>query len=146
MGQAYGDKLQKIVFVRDTDDLGQLRNSYSPSDHFLTSDIVAYHQLLNLGCEVSGTWDYVNDEARRQILFEANRLKDAWYEDLQDCLIYRGINMGDACKFPVYHFLLEALTAVKMARLFFDHKAPSVVNLAPTSGIAARFGLAQRSD
>ena len=146
MEQAYGEKLQKIVFVRDTDELGHVQNSYSPSDHFLTSDIAAYSQLLSLGREVSGTWDYLNGEARRQILVEATRLKDEWYDDLRDCLIYRGINMGDAVKFPVYHFLLEALTAVKMARLFFDHKAPSVVNLAPISGIPARYGLAQRSD
>jgi hypothetical protein len=146
MQKVRGDTVGKVVFVRNTAGLARATRGSTRSSHFLTSDIAVFRELAKRGQEVSGTWDYLDDESRPRLLLEATNLKDAWYEGLRSCFSYRGLNMGDAIKFPVYHFLLEALTAAKISESLFTAKRPSVLRISALSGIPVKYGLAQRSD
>src|SRR5260370_750694 len=145
MQQSHGHQTRRILFIRDLDDLDRATDQ-NGTDHFLTSSMAVYSRLLSQGNEVSGTWDYITGEIRRQILLDSTKLKDDWYLELRDCLTYRGINMGEAIKFPVFHFLWEALASASVAESLFQLKAPSEISLSQISGIPARYGLAARSD
>jgi hypothetical protein len=108
--------------------------------------MAVYSRLLSRGDPVRGTWDYIDGEQRRQILVSATSLKDEWYADWRDSLTYRGINMGEAIKFPVFHFFWEALASTTVAESIFKIESPSKLVLSRIDGIPARYGLAARSD
>lgn len=144
MDDSNSNRIQRTLFIRDATDLPQ-PTSHTQA-HFLTSNISVYHQLIDQGIEVSGTWQYVDYETRKQVITEALHLKDDWYKQLRGPLTYRGINMGDAIKFPFYHFLWEALTSEKIAERFFSVNHSSMIRLPAFSGTPARYSLAQRSD
>jgi hypothetical protein len=145
MQQSHSHQSRRIVFIRNVDDIDRATDRKG-TDHFLTSSMSVYSGLQSQGCEVSGTWDYITGEIRRQILVDSAKLKDDWYSELRDCLTYRGINMGEAIKFPVFHFLWEALASTSVADSILKLKSPSEISLAQISGIPARYGLAARSD
>jgi hypothetical protein len=146
MRHSKDNPIQRIVFVRDLDHVPAAAKGLNQANHFLTSEIAAYRELISQGQEVSGTWSYLDDASRPGLLLEATNLKDVWYEGLRSCLSYRGLNMGDAIKFPVYHFLLEALTAARISERLFTAKRPLLLRLTALSGMPVKYGLAQRSD
>ena len=104
MRKTRSDTSAKLIFVRDAEDLARVATDYGRANHFLTSDLSVYRQLATHSQAVSGTWEYLDDEVRPGLLLAATNLKDQWYEELRGCLIYRGINMGDAISFPSITF------------------------------------------
>ncbi len=146
MRKTRSDTSAKLIFVRDAEDLARVATHYGRANHFLTSDLSVYRQLATHSQAISGTWEYLDDELRPDLLLAATNLKDVWYEGLRSCLMYRGINMGDAIKFPVYHFLLEALTAARISERLFTAKRPLLLRLTALPGMPVKYGLAQRSD
>lgn len=114
------DEIRSVAFVKDLQQFQKAQSLYPDTERYLTPSLSLYHHLRNEPQRTQGTWDYLGDEDRKQIVLEATRLKDAWYQDLKTSLEYRGVNMGEALKFSVYYFLFEALSANRIAERFLS--------------------------
>ncbi len=145
MQQPHDKHARRIVFIRDDSDLDRVKDNQG-EDLFLTSSMPAYIRLRNQGHEVTGTWDYITGDMRRQIVIDATNLKDHWYDELRDSLTYRGINMAEAFQFPLFHFLWEALASARVAEQLIKLTSPGEISLSGVSEIPARYSLAVRSD
>src|SRR6185369_13656987 len=145
MHGANRNSARPVIFLRDVNDLTRVSGSRE-AVRFLSSNVLVYQQLREQQLEVTGTWQYIDDQTRKEIITAAVQLKDVWYEPLRDSFTYRGINLGDAIKFPFYHFLWEALTSAKIAEQLVDRERPALIQLHPFAGTPARYSLAQRSD
>ena len=137
-------KPRSVAFVKELQELQTVASLYPDTEHFLTPSLPLYRHLRNGPQRVEGTWAYLEDEDRKQVVLEATRLKDAWYQDLKTSLEYRGVNMGEALKFSVYYFLFEALSANRIAERFFSN-APTRLRLPAIAGTPARYSLHTQS-
>ena len=138
------DEIRSVAFVKDLQQFQTAQSLYPDTERYLTPSLSLYHHLRNEPQRTQGTWDYLGDEDRKQIVLEATRLKDAWYQDLKTSFLYRGVNMGEALKFSVYYFLFEALSANRIAKRFFRN-APSRLRLPAISGTPVRYSLHTQS-
>lgn len=138
------EKPRSVAFVKDLQQFQTAKSLYPDTEQYLTPSLSLYHHLRNEPQQPRGTWEYLDDEDRKQVVLEATRLKDAWYEDLKSSLAYRGVNMGEALKFSVYYFLFEALSANRIAERFFGD-SPARLRLPAIVGTPVRYSLHTQS-
>ena len=139
------DKPRTVAFVKDLKQFQTAKSLYPDTEQFLTPSLSLYHHLRDESHRIKGTWEFLQDEDRKQIVLEATRLKDAWYQDLKPSFSYRGVNMGEALKFSVYYFLFEALSANQIAKRLFED-GPIRLRLPEIAGRPVRYSLHTQSN
>ncbi len=114
--------------------------------HYVTPSLTAYLALRKAGREVSGTWEYLDANARERTVRDATELMVRWLDPVREELSFEGVNVGDAARFSSFYFLLEGIAASRAWRELLSRRTFRTVRLPRHAGRQVRYGLGSPSD